>query len=94
MLAAGKIMVKKQKHWPWPHGGYLNNGQELFTKIVMEFKTLYKCSKEGFPVDSQDLKGKREESIPVRGNVQDRLMEENLENLGIKRNLLWSRANH
>lgn len=36
----------------------------------MELKILYKYSKEDFPVDGRELKGKREESILVIGNVQ------------------------
>lgn len=63
--------MKKQKHRPWPHGAYLNNEQELFTKIIMECKIFYRYSNEGFPLSSPDLNGKREESIPVGRNVED-----------------------
>lgn len=36
-----EIKVKKQKHRPWPHGAYLNNEHELFTKIIVDFKIFY-----------------------------------------------------
>lgn len=33
-----EIKVKKQKHRPWPHGAYLNNEHELFTKLSWTLK--------------------------------------------------------
>lgn len=60
----------------------------------MEFKSFYRYSNEGFPLNSPDLNRKREESIPVGRTVEDCLMEENLENLEIRRNLLQNRTNH
>lgn len=60
----------------------------------MEFKFFYRYSNEGFPLNSPDLNGKREESIPGGRTVEDSLMEENLVNLEIRRNLLQNRTNH
>lgn len=36
----------------------------------MELKTLCKCLQKNFPVGGKDLKVKKEEIIPIRGNVQ------------------------
>lgn len=69
MLVVGKIMVKKYKRKFWFYVDYLNNKYELFIKIIMELKILYKYFKEDFFVDGRELKGKREESILVIGNV-------------------------